>query len=140
MAAGSKKLPLLYSLRCCAGGSGASAQRICSGICPGATESSSVFFHRSHIRQRNGHSRFVRNSVATSTTRPFALGSGSTSQAYGRSGDTRLRGGRWATIQSSPSPSTPLPNKERGDFWTVCIKPLEDIAVGARLGRKQPGR
>src|SRR6202040_3399489 len=101
MASGSKKLPALYSFRYRAGGSCASAQRICSAICPGATDCSRVFFHKSHIRQRNGHSRLVRKIVATSTLPPLGAASGSTKNAYGRSGDTALRGGRRDTIQSS---------------------------------------
>ena len=45
------------------------------------TDSSVVFFHRSHIRQRKGHSLFDRKSVATSSTRPFGACSFSTRNA-----------------------------------------------------------
>ncbi len=46
---------------------------LCRGSLPTVTDSVSVLRHRSHIKQRNGHSRLVRKIVATGTTTPAEL-------------------------------------------------------------------
>ncbi len=56
------------------------------GSRPSAIGASSVFFQRSHIMQRYGHSRFVRKIVATGTAPRRAAGSSSTKKPYGRRG------------------------------------------------------
>ena len=48
----------------------ASAARICAAMAPRGTVSSSVFTHRSHITQRNGHSRLVRKTTAVGARAP----------------------------------------------------------------------
>src|ERR1700733_13313509 len=88
-------------------GNRASAYSICAGIAPARTVSAKVFFHKSHIKQRHGHSRLVRNNVLTETISPSREHSSSAKNKYGRSGSTRLRGGRSAAIQASrPAAST----------------------------------
>jgi tetratricopeptide (TPR) repeat protein len=72
---------MLYSLICRAAPSRCKAYSICFGIAPAGTLSVSVFRHRSHIRQRQGHSRFVRKTVATVTISPDAAHSSSTTNA-----------------------------------------------------------
>ena len=70
IACGSKKLPALYSLIWRAGGSVASASRICRG--DGAARHRrrrACCTHRSHITQRNGHSRLVRKTTAVGRQR-----------------------------------------------------------------------
>jgi hypothetical protein len=94
MAWASKKLPALYSLTCRTAGSAARACSICPGTAPVGTRVVVVFFHKSHIRQRNGHSRLVRRIVATSSIVPYLVRSGSTKKACGRCGSVGLRGGR----------------------------------------------
>ena len=63
------------------GGSAARAARICAPTAPGGAGSGSVFFQRSHMRQRHGHSRLVRKIVATGTTSPDSAISFSTKAA-----------------------------------------------------------
>src|ERR1700704_60972 len=106
MAAGSKKLPLLYSLIC----SGrtlncARANAICFGIAPSGTVSVSVFFHKSHIRQRQGHSLLVSRIVPELTTRPDRARSCSRKKECGwRGSRAAARRGRCAVIHAeSPS-------------------------------------
>ncbi len=57
--------------------------------------------HRSHITQRHGHSRPVRNSVVTSMTPPSPSGSGSTTTRGGAHGSTARRGPRRASTKRS---------------------------------------
>src|SRR5580658_5469530 len=56
------------------------------GIAPTGTVSVRVFFHRSHITQRHGHSRLVRNSVFTRTISPSLERSSSEKNCQGRIG------------------------------------------------------
>ena len=62
----------------------------------GGTRSSSVFVHRSHITQRNGHSRLVRKTTAVGTSAPDSSGSSSQAVAYARWGSTRFLAPRWS--------------------------------------------
>src|SRR5580765_6192976 len=72
-------------------------------MAPGGTGSVVVFFQRSHMTQRHGHSRLVRNTVATGTTSPDSDRSSSMRNAAGRPGSTEFRAGRRARIQRSRS-------------------------------------
>src|SRR5580658_8991562 len=69
-----------------AAGSRDRAYSICAGIAPTGTVSVRVFFHRSHITQRHGHSRLVRNSVFTATILPSLECSSSAKNCQGRVG------------------------------------------------------
>src|ERR1700674_3078554 len=72
-------------------------------MAPGGTLSVSVLRHRSHIRHRQGHSRFVRKMVATETISPAAVRSSSTRNAYGRRESRTWRCGLSPRIQRSRS-------------------------------------
>src|SRR6266850_862031 len=102
MAAGSKKLPLLYSLTCFGlAFSRARAKSICFGIAPGGTVSVRVFFHKSHIKQRHGHSLLVSRIVPELTTCPDSERSSSRKYACGSKGFSVVaRGGRCAVIHA----------------------------------------
>src|ERR1051326_8174846 len=101
MAPGSKKLPPLYNLIC----SGRHPNRsnaywICRGMAPGGTRSVSVVFHKSHIKQCQGHSLFVSKIVPDCTTRPEAALSSSRKNPCGLNGSCFVRPGRCPTIHS----------------------------------------
>src|ERR1700734_496222 len=64
------------------------AYSICMGIAPTGTVPVRVFFHRSHITQRHGHSRLVRNSVFTGTISPSFERSSSAKNCQGRVGSS----------------------------------------------------
>src|SRR5690606_8069689 len=102
-------------------------------MAPSGTVRSVVYFHRSHIRHRYGHSRFVRNTVATSSTCPPAARSGSTRKAYGREGSTSSFAGRIATISRSKKTgyrSDILPHEYLPVLrFTLRKKHLERLAV-----------
>src|ERR1700733_4656772 len=70
-------------------------------MAPTGTVSVSVFRHKSHITQRNGHSLFVRKTVATGSTNPPAAHSSSTKYSYGREASRSSRAGRRLSIQAS---------------------------------------
>src|SRR5438034_222837 len=76
---------------------------ICAGIAPDGTVSIKVFFHKSHITQRHGHSRLVRKIVATETISPDSARSSSTRKAWGLNGSSLFRAPRRARIQRSRS-------------------------------------
>ena len=77
----------------------ARAKSICAGMAPGGTVRVVVFFHKSHIKHRHGHSLFVSNMTADLMMSPDALSSSSRKNPCGFSGSTALRGGRCAVIQ-----------------------------------------
>ena len=54
------------------------AAAICAGMAPADMSSSIVYRHRSHITHRHGHSRPVRNTVATRAIDPSPARSSST--------------------------------------------------------------
>src|SRR5258706_3277465 len=105
MAAESKKLPLLYSLICFGlAPSRSSAKSICLGIAPGGTVSVRVCFHKSHIKQRHGHSLLVTRIVPEVTMRPDSERSSSRKNPCGLNGSSVFRrGGRWAAIHARSS-------------------------------------
>src|ERR1700730_14439114 len=103
MARESKKLALLYSLSTRASGSCDKAKSICAGIAPGGTEVVKVFRHKSHITQRQGHSRLVKKTVATGRISPEADNSCSTKNKYGFCGSRVSRSGRRSRIHWSRS-------------------------------------
>src|SRR4051812_17189341 len=94
-------------------------------MAPSGTRSSVVYFHRSHIRQRKGHSRFVRKRVVTSSTVPSAVRSGSTRKACARQGSTRFFAPRMERIQAS--------SKRGGSF----VDGMERSPIGHFLLREQ---
>src|SRR4051812_13172356 len=82
---------------------------------PTGTRWSVVFFHRSHIRQRKGHSRLASRSVATSSTSPARVRSGSTKAPFARHGSTAFFAGRRARIRrSSQAGGAPRARRPRG--------------------------
>src|ERR1700722_1329547 len=94
-------------------------------MAPSGTRWSVVYFQRSHIKQRNGHSRFVRKRVATSSTLPPVVRSGSTKKACGCHGSAGGFGGRCARIQRS--------------FSSRFIERMEGPAIGSFVGGKEFG-
>src|SRR5260370_32884427 len=110
-----------------AGGSSRRARAIWAGTAQSRARESVVFFHRSHIRQRKGHSRLVRKIVATSSTAPAAVRSGSTKKACGRHGSTALLGPRRArTAASSKTGSSFVDRMERSPVGHFL--PREQVA------------
>ena len=68
-------------------------------MAPGGTLSGRVFFQRSHIKQRQGHSLLVRRMTPEETRRPDRLSSCSRKKPWGLNGSTGFRDGRCARIQ-----------------------------------------
>src|ERR1044071_4688385 len=76
-------------------------------MAPLGTECVRVFFQRSHIKQRHGHSLLVSRTTAELRISPELLLSTSRKKPCGLNGSSLFRRGRWETIQRlhSRSPS-----------------------------------
>ena len=71
------------------------------GLVPGGVASGSVFCQRSHIRQRQGHSRLVRKIVAIDAGWPASSDSSSNRKAAATFGSRRFRLPRRSRIHRS---------------------------------------
>src|SRR6516165_5100810 len=108
-------------------------------MAPAGTRTSVVYFHRSHIRQRNGHSRLVRKMVATSSTFPADVRSGSTRKACGFQGSSGSFGPRWARIQESEIGSALVVsrNDKRAADVASFVDGMECPPIDRGLGREE---
>src|SRR5271155_840497 len=105
-------------------------------MAPAGTVSVRVLRHRSHIKQRKGHSRLVIKTVATGSIVPVWLRSCSTKYSYGICGSRASRAGRRLSIQASRSVAL--------DGYTNGNEPLigteREIFAGTPLHEREAGQ
>ena len=111
--------------------------RICAAIAPAGTVSVSVFFQRSHIRQRQGHSRFVRKIVATGDGLAGLRRLRPRRGRRRRGADRRaFRGGRRSRIQRSRA----APPAGYGGAQDGVTRRARGSAIGSRPRRRRRRR